>query len=102
MKSLNILIVSLICISSVYCQCKIENAQPVTLVIYFLIVQDNGVAVVCLHVNVNNTYTGQTYAFRVNVDYFEALVVNGFADYIKNQTQNGATSVSIDLQYQNT
>lgn len=55
-----------------------------------------------MHVNVNNTYTNQTYAFRVNVDYFEALVINGFADYIKNQTKNGATSVSIDLQYQNT
>jgi len=56
-----------------------------------------------MHVNLNGTYSGQSYAFRLNVDYFEALVLNGFATYIRDQvTKSNATSVSVELQFQNT
>lgn len=43
----------------------------------------------------------RTYAFRLNVDYFQALVINGLEDFIKNKIPTNTSAVSIDVQFQN-
>ena len=47
-----------------------------------------------------DTYNS-SFAFKLDVDYFEALVLSGFANAIKDQIKQNASSVSVILQYQN-
>lgn len=88
------------CVSQVLSQCTIANPGDITLVNFIINFQDQGTAVVCLHVKLNGTYA-TTYPFKLNVDYFQALVVSGFANYINTQIKANVTSVSIEIQFQN-
>lgn len=43
----------------------------------------------------------RTYAFRLNVDYFQALVISGLANHIQTKIPATVDAVSIDVQFQN-
>ncbi len=53
--------------------------------------------------NFNNTETyNSSFAFKLDVDYFEAIVLNGLANFTRDQISLNAQSVSVVLQFQNT